>query len=162
MLLTYCALPKRRLRHGLEDEVAREALAHFLECRFARGAVIRVVHPERSHRSNRRHLRSRWQRRCRDPRVSSRNATGAAALLLTQGDRITSGRRDNDYSRLELTVRPYSHLHIVEVAAKGTICNKEVFRRSYDEKIEEVDPEKFIELIDIWALEYAELYIANS
>ena len=76
--------------------------------------------------------------------------------------RIKSGRRDNDYSRLELTVRPYSHLHIVEVAAKGTICNKEVFRRNYDEKIEEVDPEKFIELIDIWALEYAELYIANS
>ena len=72
------------------------------------------------------------------------------------------GRRNNDYSRLEMTIRPFSSYHVVELAAKGTIRNKEVFNRNYFEKIEDADSAKFAELIDVWVLEYAELYAAKT
>ena len=71
------------------------------------------------------------------------------------------GRRSSDYSRLEMTVRPFNSSHVIELNAKGTIRNKEVFNRNHFEKIEEADPAKFIELIDLWVLEYAELYAAR-
>ena len=76
--------------------------------------------------------------------------------------RMSGGRRNNDYSRLEMTIRPYSEYHVVDLATKGTIRNKEVFSRNHFEKIEDVDDAKFIELIDLWILEYAELYAAKN
>ncbi|MDP6468738.1 MAG: hypothetical protein QF918_13405 [Pirellulaceae bacterium] len=76
--------------------------------------------------------------------------------------RMSSGRRNNDYSRLEMTIRPYSESHVVDLATKGTIRNKEVFSRNHFEKIEDADDAKFIELIDLWILEYAELYAAKN
>ena len=63
---------------------------------------------------------------------------------------------------LEMTVRPYSSLHVLDLAAKGTIRNKEVFNRNYFEKLSEVDPDTFAELIDLWVLEYAEQFAATS
>ena len=77
--------------------------------------------------------------------------------------RVARGRRQgNDYSRLEMTVRPYSEMHVLDLAAKGTIRNREVFNRNYFEKLQDVDLDKFIELVDIWVLEYAELYAASN
>ena len=72
------------------------------------------------------------------------------------------GKRGSDYSRLELTIPPYSHLHILELASKGTVRNKEVFNRSHYELIEDADPAKFAELVDLWVLEFAELYAAGQ
>lgn len=72
------------------------------------------------------------------------------------------GKRGSDYSRLEMTVRPPSSYQILELTAKGTIRNKEVYNRSHFDRLAEVDSEKFIELIDLWVLEYAELYAAKS
>lgn len=72
------------------------------------------------------------------------------------------GKRDTDYSRLEMTIRPISPYHVVELVGKGTVRNKEIFNRTYFEKIEEADIEKFSELIDLWVLEYAELYSAKA
>ena len=76
--------------------------------------------------------------------------------------RMTGGRRSNDYSRLEMTIRPHSSSQVVELAAKATIRNKEVFNRTHYEKIEDADAAKFIELVDIWVLEYAEMYAATA
>ncbi len=75
---------------------------------------------------------------------------------------VDGRRRANDYSRLEMTVRPISSMPVLDLAAKGTIRNKEVFNRTYFEKLEEVDLDKFIELINVWVLEYAELYAAKG
>ncbi len=72
------------------------------------------------------------------------------------------GRRRNFYSRLEMTIRPFSSLHVLELVANGTIRNKEVFNRSHFEKLHDADPETFRELIDVWILEYAELFAARS
>ena len=72
-------------------------------------------------------------------------------------------RRQNTYSRLEITVRPHvPKLNVLELVGKGTIRNREVFSRNYFEKIDEADPEKFAELVNVWVLEYAELFAARS
>jgi len=76
--------------------------------------------------------------------------------------RMSGGRRNNDYSRLEMTIRPHSSYQVVELTAKATIRNKEVFNRTHFEKIQDADPVKFLELVDIWVLEYAEMYAASS
>ena len=73
-----------------------------------------------------------------------------------------AGKRANYFSRLEMTIRPFSASRVLELVAKGTIRNKEVFNRSHFEKLDDADPETFRELIDVWVLEYAELYAARS
>jgi hypothetical protein len=71
------------------------------------------------------------------------------------------GRR-NFFSRLEMTIRPYSTYHVLELTAKGTIRNKEVYNRSHYQRLGEADPKSFTDMIDLWILEYAELYAAKS
>jgi hypothetical protein len=43
---------------------------------------------------------------------------------------LVEGRRENLFSRLEIVVRPFSSAHVLEMAAKGTIRNNELFNRS--------------------------------
>lgn len=76
--------------------------------------------------------------------------------------RIARGARATDYSRLEVFVRPYSAAHVLDLAAKGTVHNREVFNRNYFEQLDDVDPQKFLKLIDAWVLEYAEMYAAKT
>ena len=77
--------------------------------------------------------------------------------------RDDAGRgRSNFYSRLEVTVRPMSSAFIVEIAAKGTIRNKEVFSHRHFEKVSDADLDSFREFIDLWVLEYAELFAAAA
>ncbi len=79
-------------------------------------------------------------------------------------DDFAGGRgrgRSSEYSRLEMTVRPFSKLHVLELAAKGTVRNKELFNRSHFKKLAEVDEEEFLRLVDVWVLEFAELYAAK-
>jgi len=75
---------------------------------------------------------------------------------------LNDGNRTSLFSRLEMAIRPYSSLHVLELAAKGTVRNKEIYNRTHFEKLEEADTETFRELIDVWVLEYAELYAASS
>jgi len=70
------------------------------------------------------------------------------------------GRRANYFSRIEVVIRPFSDLHVLDLAAKGTVRNKEVFNRNHFEKLTEADPDNFSELIDLWVLEFAEIYAA--
>ncbi len=71
-------------------------------------------------------------------------------------------RRGNSFSRLEALVRPISPYYVLEVTAKATIRNKEYFNRSHYQQLAEVDLACFTNMIDLWALEYAELYAAKS
>lgn len=64
------------------------------------------------------------------------------------------------FSMLEMAVRPYSSIHIVDLAAKGTIRNKEVFDRHHFQPLTEVDIDTFKTMIDQLVLEYAERYSA--
>ena len=74
----------------------------------------------------------------------------------------SGGRRTSYYSRLEMTIRPFSDANVLDLAAKGTVRNKEHFNRNHFEKLEEIDRDSFVELIDLWVLEYAELYATKS
>jgi hypothetical protein len=88
---------------------------------------------------------------------------GWGAAVSRDDVQLRPGRRRNNYfSRLEVVVRPASKYHVLDLGAKGTIRNKEVFRRSHFRQITEVDLAGFTELIDVWVLEYAELYAAKS
>jgi len=75
---------------------------------------------------------------------------------------IVRGTRTTNYSRLEVTIRPYSTLHVLDLAAKGTIRNREAFNRNYFEELATADEPKFQDLIDAWVLEYAEMYSART
>ena len=77
-------------------------------------------------------------------------------LVLTRGSRATN------YSRLEITVRPYTSVHVLDLAARGTIRNREAFNRNYFEELATADEPKFRDLIDAWVLEYAEMYAAKT
>lgn len=68
------------------------------------------------------------------------------------------GVRTNLYSRLEVVVPKFNQYRVLEILAKGTIRNKEVFNRSFYEVLSEVDLESYLEMIDLWIIEYAELY----
>ncbi|HTN77203.1 MAG TPA: hypothetical protein VL096_18220 [Pirellulaceae bacterium] len=87
---------------------------------------------------------------------------GWGAAVRRDDIRFISGKRTDEYSRLEVTVRPLSSVMVIDLTAKGTIRNKEIFSRNFYEKIEDVDPAKFTQLVDAWVLEYAELYSAQQ
>lgn len=74
--------------------------------------------------------------------------------------RQSSGKPVSHYSRFEMVIRPFSSTRIVELAAKGTILNKEVISRTHYQFLAQVDVDSFQELIDLWVLEYAEKYSA--
>ena len=70
------------------------------------------------------------------------------------------GRR-SVFSRLEMAIRPYSSAHVLELVARGTVANREIFNRSHFQRLAEADVSVFRELIDLWLLEYAEQFAAN-
>lgn len=73
---------------------------------------------------------------------------------------IVGGQRNNSYSRLELTVKPWSDLNIVDIGGKGTVKNREVFVRQHHRAVDQVELDEFLETIDRWVLEFAQLYMA--
>ncbi len=76
--------------------------------------------------------------------------------------KLESGRRTNQYSRLEIVIRPYSDVKVLDMKSKGTVTNREIFNRHHFEKLVDVDEDDFASLIDVWAIEFAELYAASQ
>jgi hypothetical protein len=66
------------------------------------------------------------------------------------------------YSRLEMAIRPLSAYFVLELSAKATIHNKELFNRTHYQQLAELDLTSFTEMIDNWVLEFAQLYAAKS
>ncbi|MFP6649071.1 MAG: hypothetical protein VB817_06405, partial [Pirellulaceae bacterium] len=71
------------------------------------------------------------------------------------------GERSNDFSRLEITIRPFTGSQVIDLAGKATIRNKEAFNRNSFERLQEVDTAEFIRLADTWVVEFAELFSAQ-
>jgi hypothetical protein len=88
---------------------------------------------------------------------------GWGAAVSRDDIRLKSPReRSSCFSRLEMLIRPISAYHVLDLSAKATICNREVFNRSHYQRLPEVDLTSFTEMIDNWSLEYAELYATQS
>jgi hypothetical protein len=85
-----------------------------------------------------------------------------AAVSRDDVGRGSDGSRTNFFSRLEMTIRPYSTYRVLELTAKGTIRNKEIYNRTHYQRLGEADPKSFTDMIDLWILEYAELYAAKG
>ncbi|MGE0606579.1 MAG: hypothetical protein AB7O62_05570 [Pirellulales bacterium] len=85
-----------------------------------------------------------------------------AAVVRDDSSAIRGRARTNLFSRLEIVIRPFSSAHIVEVAAKATVRNKEVFNRSQYQRLTEADPTSLANLADLWTLEFAEMYSAQE
>lgn len=91
-----------------------------------------------------------------EPVVTDRG-WGAAVSRDDVGVR-SRGRRDNFFSRMEILIRPISDYFVLDVAAKATVRNREIFARNHYQRLVEVDLESFTEAIDLWVLEFAEKY----
>lgn len=76
--------------------------------------------------------------------------------------KIVSGRRENQYSRLEMMIRPLGGAKVLDLKGKGTVMNRELFNRSYFVEIADVDQQEFAQLIETWSIEYAEVYAARA
>lgn len=74
---------------------------------------------------------------------------------------LQRGVRENRYSRFEMAVRPVNEYFVLDLQAKGTIANRELLTRNFYQPLVEVDLDKFKELVEQWALVFAELYTAN-
>ena len=61
-----------------------------------------------------------------------------------------------------MTVRPFTSYHVLELATKGTVRNKEIINRSHYQRLGQADPTTFREMIDQAVLEFAEAYAAKS
>ena len=70
------------------------------------------------------------------------------------------GSRQSCFSRLEMLIAPPTASLFLELAAKGTVCNREIFSRTQYQRLAELDLPVFSNLIDRWVLEYAERYAA--
>jgi hypothetical protein len=68
--------------------------------------------------------------------------------------------RQSCFSRLEMLILPATSTSVLELAAKGTVCNREIFSRTQYQRLAELDLPVFENLIDLWVLEYAERYAA--
>ena len=68
----------------------------------------------------------------------------------------------NFFSRLEIVIRPVSSVQVLEMTAKGMIRNKELFNRTYFQRLTEVDLTSFHETMDLWVLEFAESFAAQN
>lgn len=93
--------------------------------------------------------------------VVSERGWGTAVTRDDVDIRPGQGRR-NRFSRLEMVVPPVTDAFVLELTAKATIRNKELFNRTHYQRLDEVDLHAFTELVDLWILEYAEVYAAKS
>jgi hypothetical protein len=87
---------------------------------------------------------------------------GWGAVVSRDDVGIAAGRRSSFFSRLQLVVSPFSKYHVLELAAQGTVRNKETFSRNHYQRLADVDDESFRELVELWVLDYAEQFSEES
>jgi hypothetical protein len=88
--------------------------------------------------------------------------TGWGAAVARDDFGLVGGKRNTFFSRMRIVVSPYSSYRVLAINAKGTVRNKEVLSRNHYQPLADVDLETFRELIETWALDYAELYAAAT
>ncbi len=75
---------------------------------------------------------------------------------------LNAGKRDNLFSRLSMTISPYSEYQVLDLVAKGAVRNKENFSRNHYELLKDADLDSFKQLIERWTLDYAEEFAASG
>ena len=89
------------------------------------------------------------------------NDSGWGSRILRDDVRLRRGTAETAYTRLEMLIRPFSSTHVIELTAKATVRNREIYNRSHYQRLDEVDEAGFQDLIDLWVVEFAELYASE-
>ena len=50
---------------------------------------------------------------------------------------------------------------MLDLKAKGTVANREVFNRNHYKELDDVELTRFKHMIETWAVQYAEMYAAK-
>ena len=88
---------------------------------------------------------------------------GWGAAISREDLRLKPAQRKRTYfSRLEMIISPVSSSYILELTAKATVCNRELFSRTHYQRLTEFDLMSFADMVDFWVLEYAERYAAEG
>ncbi len=88
--------------------------------------------------------------------------TGWGARIRRDDIHMKRGNADRLYSQLVMLIRPFSSGHLIDLLAKATIRNKELFARNHFQRLIELDIDSFSNMIDLWVLEFAEGYSAQE
>jgi len=90
------------------------------------------------------------------------NEDGWGARISRDDVRMQRGSNNNQYSRFEMLIRPWSDTNILELVTKGTIRNKESLNRNNFRMLPEATEDGFREVIDGLVVEFAEQYAAQE
>ncbi len=87
---------------------------------------------------------------------------GWGARITRDDLRLSPGKATETlYSRLEMLVPPKGISPIIELIAKGTIRNREVFSRRHYEYLDDLNSSTMVTMISQWVVEYAELFASQ-
>jgi hypothetical protein len=86
---------------------------------------------------------------------------GWGAAVFRDDLSLTKRQRESHYSRLEIFVRPMNDYYIVDLASKATVRNKEAWNRNVFHSLTEANLQQLREQIDVWAIQFVELYAAS-
>jgi hypothetical protein len=89
------------------------------------------------------------------------NEKGWGARITRDDLILKAGVGKTEYSRLEILIRPFSDAHILEIATKGTIRNRESLNRSNFRFLTDAVVDLLRQMIDSVVLEFAEQYSAQ-
>ena len=90
------------------------------------------------------------------------NEKGWGARISRDDIKLGRGTAKNEYSRLEVLVRPFNDTLIVEISTKGTIRNRESLNRSNFKFLKDATRDVLKQIVDGIVLEFAEQYSAHS
>lgn len=90
------------------------------------------------------------------------NEKGWGARITRDDIKLGRGTAKNEYSRLEVLVRPFSDMHILEIATKGTLRNRESLNRSNYRFLKDAALPDLKQIVDGIVLEFAEQFSANA
>jgi hypothetical protein len=90
------------------------------------------------------------------------NEKGWGARISRDDIKLGRGTAKNEYSRLEVLVRPFNDTHIIEISTKGTIRNRESLNRSNFKFLKDATKDILKQIVDGIVLEFAEQYSAHS
>jgi hypothetical protein len=89
------------------------------------------------------------------------NEKGWGSRITRDDVNLRAGSSRNEYSRLEIVIRPFSDMLIVEIATKGTIRNRETLNRTNYRFLKDAPLETLQQMVDSIVLEFAEQFSAQ-
>jgi hypothetical protein len=154
----------------LKNAIARGARSRDVRSQAAQSAAMTAEEQKNRHASMRLDLSEQIEDRLRKladhfpgfefSTVISDEGWGAR---ITRDDLRLSRSKSTEslYSRLEMLIPPMGTTPIIELIAKGTIRNREIFSRKHYQYLEDADLSGFASMISLWSVEYAEQFAAQ-